>query len=324
MKKIIGIGNALVDVLIRLEDENILREQQLPRGSMQLVDRQFSDRILSLTGHLQPEIASGGSAANTINGLAMLGMPCAYIGKVGRDHFGTLFRRHLGQNGVDSLLLETSADTGRCLSLISPDSERTMATYLGAAIDLQAEDLQPAMFSGYFLLHAEGYLVQNHQLIEHTLKMARQSGLLVSMDLASYNVVQEHLEFLRHLLREYVDLVFANEEEARAISGLSPEEALNDLTTLCDIAVVKIGARGSLIGRGAERYRIDPIPAVSVDTTGAGDLYASGFLYGFANDKTLDLCGRYGSLMAGKVIEVVGARLDQRHLEEVQAAIRGN
>ena len=321
MKKVIGIGNALVDVLVRIPDEGILSEHQLPRGSMQLVDRQFSDRLLAVTGHLKPETASGGSAANTINGLAMLGTPCAYIGKVGRDHFGQLFREHMERNQVRSLMLESETDTGRCLSLISPDSERTMATYLGAAIDLRPEELSPEMFSGYEILHAEGYLVQNHELIEAALNMAKQKGLMISLDLASYNVVQENLAFIRHILEHYVDLVLANEEEARAFSGMEPGKALDELSKICRIAVVKTGSRGSLVGSGAGRHSIAPIIATAVDTTGAGDLYAAGFLYGLATDRPLEVCGHYGSLMAGKVIEVIGARLDDRHLKEVRSMI---
>jgi sugar/nucleoside kinase (ribokinase family) len=193
--------------------------------------------------------------------------------------------------------------------LVSPDSERTLCTYLGAACELLAEDLKPEMFRGYDIFHIEGYLVQNHDLIRTAVRLAKQEGLKVSVDLASYNVVEENLEFLIEIIQRYVDIVFANEEEARAFTGKEPEEALKAISELCEIAIVKIGKDGSYIKSGDATIQVQPRLANCIDTTGAGDLYAAGFLFGLSNNYSLEVCGKIGSLVSGKVVEVLGAKM---------------
>ena len=165
------------------------------------------------------------------------------------------------------------------------------------------------MLGRYDIFHIEGYLVQNHELIETAVKLAKKAGLLVSIDLASYNVVEANLEFLHKIIEKYVDIVFANEEEAKAFSGKEPMEALKELATKCEIAVVKIGSKGSLIRQGREIVEIKAIPANPIDTTGAGDLFASGFLYGHSLGMPLRRCGEIGAILAGNVIEVMGSKM---------------
>jgi sugar/nucleoside kinase (ribokinase family) len=214
-------------------------------------------------------------------------------------------------------LLVSQTPSGRCIVLVSPDSERTLCTYLGAACELEADDLKPEMFVGYEIFHIEGYLVQNHDLIRTAVKLAKEAGLQVSIDLASYNVVEANLEFLQEIVREYVDIVFANEEEARAFTGNEPEQALINIADHCEIAIVKVGKEGSFIKSGEEQVQIKPRLANAIDTTGAGDLYAAGFLFGLANNYSLEVCGKIGSLVSGNVVEVLGAKMT----EEVWAAI---
>jgi sugar/nucleoside kinase (ribokinase family) len=309
MKKVLGIGNALVDVLIRLENDALLQELNLSKGSMQLVDANFKKLVLDKTQHLPKAQASGGSAANTIHGLASLGVPTAYIGKVGDDETGKFFTNDLISNHIKPFLQTSKTGSGIASALISPDSERTFGTYLGAAVEVGPEDLLPENFQGYDILHIEGYLVFNEALIETAVKMAKERNMTVSLDLASYNVVEAKLEFLRELTKQYVDIVFANEEEAKAFTGKEPEEALEEIAEMCSIAVVKIGKKGALVKCGSEKVIIDAIPANVIDTTGAGDLYAAGFLYGYANGLSLKTCGEFGALLAGKVIEVIGAKI---------------
>jgi sugar/nucleoside kinase (ribokinase family) len=202
--------------------------------------------------------------------------------------------------------------------LISEDSERTFATYLGAAIELEKSDLNIDLFKGYDYFHLEGYLVQNHALVQEAVTLSRKAGSETSIDLASYNIVEENVDFLRTIVDDYIDIVFANEEEARAFTGKEdPEEALTEISKMCRIAVVKIGNKGSLIAEGNRRYRVDPITAVPIDTTGAGDLYASGFFYGLAKEYSLDICGHLASAAAGKVVEVIGAKMDENKWNEV-------
>jgi sugar/nucleoside kinase (ribokinase family) len=318
MKKVLGIGNALVDIMTRVKDEGLLEKYQLPKGSMQLVDHEFIKKLTVATEAMDRQLASGGSAANTIHGLARLGVDTGFIGKVGRDELGSFFTDDMKKAGITPHLFESETDSGRAIALVTPDSERTFATFLGAAVELSASDLSSRIFQGYDYLHIEGYLIQNQDLMKQALEMARQNGLQVSLDLASFNVVEGNLDFLRSFVTDYVDILFANEEEARAFTGKEPREALDMLANLCQVVVVKVGREGSFVKRGAERHQIDPIATEPVDTTGAGDAYAAGFLYGLTQDRDLDACGRLGSLLAGKVIEVVGAKMGPDKWKEIE------
>ncbi len=311
-KKVLGLGNALVDIMTQLEDESLLQEFGLPKGSMQLVDKTKSDQVVDGTKHLKTSLAAGGSAANTINGLAKLGAECGFIGKIGKDSFGEFFSNDMISSGIKPLLILSDTESGRAVALISPDSERTFATYLGASVELSDFDLKPENFSGFDYLHIEGYLVQNHALIEKALQLAKAERLVISLDLASYNVVEENLAFLQEMSKKYVDILFANEEEARSFTGeTNPEKALEIISEFVDIAIVKVGKFGSLIKKDGIKYQIGIIDVNSHDTTGAGDLYAGGFLFGLMKGMSLDKAGKIGALLAGNVIEVIGAKMDE-------------
>jgi len=317
MDKVLGIGNALVDIMTKLDNDEFLKEFNLPKGSMQLVDQDFVKKISSASDKFEKHQSSGGSAANTIHGLARMGVNSGFIGKVGQDDMGNFFYDDMKKSNIDPKLLKSETDSGRAVALISPDSERTFATFLGAAIDLVPEDLSSKLFDGYKYLHVEGYLVQNHDLLLKASKLAKDNGLKISLDMASYNVVEDNLEFLTSYIKDYVDIIFANEEESKAFTGKEPEESLHELAKHCEIAVVKIGKEGSLIKAGDKQYKVDPIQSNPVDTTGAGDAYAAGFLYGLVNDYSLSKCGQIGSILAGKVIEVVGAKMDDGKWQEI-------
>lgn len=318
MKKVLGLGNALVDIVTLLENDTLLNRFNLPKGSMTLVDKTYAQEISDTTDKLTKEIASGGSAANTINGLASLGVDVCFLGKVGNDELGALFAEDMAKNNIHPRLFLGSEPTGRATALISKDSERTFATYLGSAIELTADDLSEEDFEGYHFFHVEGYLVQNNELIEQSMKIAKSKGLTVSLDLASYNVVEDNYDFLHRLVENYVDIVFANEEEAKAFTGEHPEEALNIIAEKSDIAVVKTGSKGSLVKCNGNVVTIDPIKVNSIDTTGAGDMYAAGFLYGLTKGLPLNKCGDIGSLLAGNVIEVLGPKLNKPKWAELK------
>ncbi len=322
MAKVLGIGNALVDILIRLENEDTLDKFSLPRGSMQLVDRSQSDKILNETQNLKKQQSSGGSAANTINGLANLGIKTGFIGKIGNDEFGNFFKSDMQIKGIDPKLFFGNNETGRAIGMISPDSERTFATYLGSSVELSEKDLTNDLFKGYDYFHIEGYLLQNHKLIEQALIYAKKNNLIVSLDFASFNVVEENLEFLKNITKKYVDIVFANEDEAKSFTGEEPETALDIISDMCDIAVVKIGKKGSLIKKNNDAYRVGIIEANCVDTTGAGDLYAAGFLYGLIKNLPLNKCGEIGSILSAKVIEVVGAKMNSDKWKEIKNELK--
>jgi sugar/nucleoside kinase (ribokinase family) len=322
MNKVIGMGNALVDILTRLQDDSILTELNYPKGSMQLVDVNEVGNVLIATREFPRSQASGGSAANTIHGLASLGVETAFFGKVGKDEWGDFFRSDMENRNVKPLLLESSNESGRAFALISPDSERTFATFLGAAVELTHHEVPDDLFDGYSILHIEGYLVQNKQLIMHALQLAKSRGLKVSLDLASFNVVEENLDFLHEMVEYYVDILFANEEEARAFTGLEGEEALHRISGSCDLTVLKLGAKGSIVKHHEELVKISPIEVESLDTTGAGDLYASGFLFGLIHGLPIEKCGQIGSLLAGKVIEVIGPKMDDVTWKEIKDQVK--
>lgn len=322
MKKVLGLGNALVDILVRIDDDELLRSLELPKSCMTLVSAQQVNAILKKIAGLEMQETCGGSAANTISGLARLGVPTGYIGKIGHDPYGEFFAGEMKRHGTEARMFYGLSQTGRALGLITPDSERTFATFLGAAVELDATDITPELFRGCDYFHIEGYMVQNHSLTREALRQAKGAGLEVSLDLASHNVVRENLDFLQEMVGRYVDIVFANEDESMAFSGRnSPAEALVTIAPSCRIAVVKLGKNGSLVKRRDEEHRIECIPAKAVDSTGAGDLYASGFLYGLLQGYPLPVCGRIGSLLSGKVVEVVGAKLDEAQWREVEAAL---
>ena len=313
MKSILGIGNALTDILAVLPDDSLLAEFHLPKGSMQHVDVATGDGIWQALKPLGVKYVAGGSAANTITCTAILGMPSAFIGKVGNDELGQLFRSDQEQYGIRTHLLTSEAhSSGRSMVFVSGgNAERTFAVYLGAALDLVPEDLKPEWFEGYDYFHIEGYLVQNQDLVRRAVELARAAGCIISLDLASYNVVESNLTFLHDIVEKYVDIVFANETEARAFTGLSdPRAALEVLSRISETAIVKVGKAGSWLKRGEEVQFVEPWPADPVDATGAGDTYAAGFLYADAQGLPLKACGEIGSIIAAKVVEVIGTKID--------------
>ena len=317
MPSVIGIGNALVDIINVLENDTLLNHFGLARGSMTLVDADLSRKIYDATYFNKREITTGGSAANTIHALSELGVSCGYVGKIGNDMLGKIFREEFERKNIKSHLLSSEKDTGRVIGLVSPDSERTMATYLGAAADLKPEELSRTIFRGYSFLYIEGYLVQNQKLIEAAIDFARQERLNIALDLSSFNIVESNLSFLRTLISEKVNIVFANEEEAFAFTGKQPDDAVNEIASMCEIGIVKKGKEGSLIMQAGELYKVESVTANSIDTTGAGDNYSAGFIYGLTKSFDLEKSGKIASLVAGKAVEVMGAKIPDSMWPEI-------
>lgn len=324
MDKILGLGNALIDVLATLKDDTLLDELVLPKGSMQLIDDTKLQQINERFSQMETHMATGGAAGNTIKALASLGASTGFIGKVGNDRYGEFYRKNLQKHGIEERLLTSSElPSGVASTFISPDGERTFGTYLGAASTLRAEDLTLDMFKGYTYLLIEGYLVQDHDMILRAIKLAKEAGLQVCLDMASYNIVEGDLEFFSLLINKYVDIVFANEEEARAFTGKeNPEEALEQIGKRCSIAIVKVGADGSHIRKGTEEIKVDAMPVNKVlDTTGAGDYFAAGFLYGLTCGYSLEKCAKIGSVLSGNVIQVVGTTVSKECWDEIKLNI---
>ena len=317
------MGNALTDILAVLPDDSFLRQFHLPKGSMQHVDMETGDKIWQTLKPMGVQYVAGGSAANTITGTAIFGMKSGFIGKVGDDELGHLFKSDQEQYGIKSMLLKGVSSSGRAMVFITaPNAERTFAVYLGAALELGPDDLRKEYFEGYDYFHIEGYLVQNQKLIRKAVEMAKEAGCIISMDMASYNVVESNEAFLHDIVDKYVDIVFANESEAKSFTRMEPREALDELARHCDIAVVKIGKDGSMLKCGDEYHYIEAWPADTVDATGAGDTYAAGFLYAHSLGMPLKVCGEVGSIIAAKVVEVIGTKIDIPRWKAAKKEIR--
>lgn len=310
MDKVIGIGNALVDVLVRLQSDAELTKLGLPKGGMQLIDDAAQQRLAHHLAQTATARATGGSAGNAMLAMANLGAQPGFIGCVADDETGRFFRENCRETGIDARLILRQGQSGVANTFITPDAERTFATYLGVAGQLSADDITPELLSGYQLLHIEGYLVQNHELIRHICHMAKQQGMTTSIDLASYNVVADNLDMLRQLVADHIDIVFANEEESAAFTrGLPPEAALREIGSMARVAVVKLGKRGASAMQDGQVAQVPGKTVGVVDTTAAGDFFAGGFLYAHARGASLQQCLAMGSLLSQHIIQVVGTRL---------------
>lgn len=320
LKKVIGVGSPIVDLLAQVSEEFIAGIDG-DKGGMELVT---PDQIEALLGQVPtaPVIAPGGSAANTTFALAKVGVPAAFLGKLGEDELATAYRDGFASLGGDTARFKstTAAPTARCLSLVTPDSERTMRTELGAAALMAPEDVTADDFAGCGLAHIEGYLLFNPALAERVLRTAKEAGCTVSLDLGAFEVVRAAGDSLASLLEQFVDIVYANEDEAEAFTGSKdPLAALEALSKLCSIAAVKLGAEGAVIEGHGERVTIPARKAPQViDTTGAGDFWAAGFLYGHLHGLPLQVSGAIGSLFGAEVVQHMGVDLEPEAWQRVQ------
>ncbi len=315
-KSVLGIGNALVDILTRIDNDNILNELGLPKGSMQLVDDMTAEKVRQTLERFDSSMAPGGSAANTIHGLAKCGVESGFIGFTGNDMVGRFFDDAMNSVGVKPIMFHGDVRSGIAQAIISPDGERTFATHLGAALLLNENHLNLDIFKGWDYCYVEGYLIANRPLFKKAIELAKQAGCKVVLDLASYNVVEDNRDFLVELLPQ-IDIVFANEEEAKALTHSTPEDALEFIAKHCEIAVVKVGSKGSMIKRGNEEVTVGCNKVNVIDTTGAGDMYAAGFLAGLINGFDLQKSGELGTCLAGNVIQVLGAKLSDNQWEKI-------
>lgn len=309
---VVGIGNALVDVLARVEDD-FLAVNGLTKGIMTLID---AERAESLYGAMPPAVElSGGSCGNTMAGFAALGGAGAYIGKVKDDQLGQVFRHDMTAMGVAAPVAMASDGpaTGRCLICITPDADRTMNTYLGAAVELAPGDVAPAVIEAARVVYLEGYLFDPpaaQQAFVKAADIAHAAGGRVSLSLSDPFCVDRHRTAFRVLVDHHVDILFANEEEVKSLYEVDDfDAALNAVRGHCDIACLTRSEKGSVIVGAEEVHVIDAVPVPKVvDTTGAGDQYAAGFLYGYTQGLGLGVAGRVASMMAGEVISHVGPR----------------
>lgn len=309
-KKIVGIGAALVDILA-CETDDFLRSISEIKGGMTLVDNPFIENVLKrLTGAVVT--VSGGAACNTISGVGILGGDARFVGMAGKDYFGDLFEKDLKASHVEPFLFHSSLPNGKVLSIITPDAERSMFTYLGAASELSVSNINEACFRDAAIVLVEAYLLYNSpELVLTAMKMARETGALVAMDLSSFTVVENFKSLLKKEVKNHVNILIANEDESYAFTGHNDEEkAIRALSEEVPLAVLKVGKRGSFIGHEGMITVVDPLgTGEAADTTGAGDLWASGFLFGLTNGWPLSKCGKIASACGYEVCQVVGAKI---------------
>ncbi len=309
---VLGIGNAIVDVVANV-DAAFIRDAGLSKGTMTLID---ADQAASLYDRLPPSTeSSGGSAANTIACLASLGAGGAYIGKVRDDQLGEIFRHDIRAQGVnfDTPAATDGPGTARCMVLVSEDADRTLQTYLGACVGLTPSDVDETVVSQSDITYLEGYLwdpPEAKKAFVRAAEIAHQSGRRVALSLSDPFCVDRHRDAFRDLVNDHVDVVFANEEEILSLYQVDTfEKACDAIKGSCEIAALTRGEQGSVIVSGSDTVSVDAAHVDSViDTTGAGDAYAGGFLFGLTQGQSLQRCAQIGGVAAAEVISHFGAR----------------
>lgn len=311
---VVGIGNAMVDVLGRVTDQ-FLADNGVGKGVMTLIDAERAIELYSKMGPAQ-EI-SGGSAANTIAGLGMLGAKAAYVGKIKDDQLGAIFAHDIRSLGVHFDVPMTRRDhpddeTGRCMVLVSPDGERSMNTYLGVSADLGPDDIDESVMADAKWIYLEGYRfdgMESQEAFRKAIAACKGAGGKVSITLSDPFCIERHRDAFREMVRDEVDLLFANEHELVSLYRTETlEDAMDEARKEVEIVACTVGPSGAYVLKGDRTVHAPAAPMKRVDATGAGDLFAAGFLYGLTRGRNLLTCGTMGCVAAGEVISHIGAR----------------
>ena len=321
--KVLGFGSPILDLLVQVDDSFLMRNVSGEKGGMAMLDAVSQQKLISTFPAGKVKKAIGGSAFNTVSALTSLGVSTSFLGKIGQDANGDFYRDSYKMAGGDVSRFRVSASdpTATCVSLVTPDSERTMRTNLGASSTLSADEITEQDFSGITHFHAEGYMLFLPGVLPKAMKMARENGCTVSFDFSSFEVVRIFRREIEDLMENYVDVIFANEDEAREFCGpehFDPEFAADQLLKYCSVAAVKLGSKGALLKQSGEACRIASRKVNAVDTTGAGDLWQAGFLYGWLSGCGLRQSGEMGSLLGAEVVQIMGAALPQERWTDIK------
>ncbi len=320
--EVVIVSDAIVDHVLFV-DPDFLTRLSMEKGKWHPVDHAFFSKIIEESG-TNPILTPGGSAVNVSKGLANLGYECALIAKIGKDPQGAFCLQKIIDHGIAPLFSFATIPTAASACLITPDGDRTMCTFLGAAKDLSEEDVIEEYFRGAKLFHLEGYQLIREKLVKRAIAFAKAQGAQISLDLSSVWVVNTHRALLNELLETEIDIVFANQEEAQALTSLEPQQACEQLAKHCKIAIVTMGERGGWVTGGASTFHFPAQSAQVIDTTGAGDLFASGFLHGYLQGHSLEQCAWYGSIIASHIVEVIGAELPAHRWETIRPLINSS
>ncbi len=318
---VLGLGGLIIDHIL-LASSQFLEEIQIEKGGWRSVDYKTLQEIIERSRAV-PSTVPGGSAANTIKGLARLGHKAGLIGKIGRDEMGDFYLNAMRKRGVAIQEIPSDNPTAQLIALVTPDGQRTFCIFQGASVELSGADLHPDHFAGTKLVHIEGYTLFNGDLTERAMSLAKRSGAIVSFDLASFEIVRRFKQEIYQLLNTYVDIVFCNEDEAKMLTDHTEEETAEILGSICDIAIISLGSRGCYIQQGNTRFHSPAYFVPSpLDTTGAGDLFASGFLHGYLHKKPLEECARFGAMMGASVIQVSGGEIPEKRWKKICKSIK--
>lgn len=305
--EVLGIGAPFWDYILRV-DEDFLASLTDSKGDVEIIDAATFRRIIDQS-KASVTLCAGGSCANAIKGLARLGHSCAIMGKIGSDEAGKSLSKAMREMGIIPYLIPAQAPTGQVIALVTPDGERTMRDFLGASQEIRPEDLDPHRFEGVKWVHIEGYLLLRDGVVPRAMQLAKEAGARISFDLANYKLVHTYQKEIIGLVSNYVDLLFANQNETFALTKRDPERACDLLHTLCDVSVVSMGIDGCWVADGSGPMHCPAYPVKPIDTTGAGDLFAAGFLHGYLKGKPLATCAHMGAKVAAEVVQVLGAEL---------------
>lgn len=317
--EVLGIGAAIVDYVVRVPHA-FFEAIDGPKHGMQLVENSELHALLSKSQQTPTRIA-GGSSTNVLKGMAHLGRTTGLIGPIGSDSAADMFRHSLSSCHIQDFLIPKPMPTTQVLCLIDPEGQRTFRTFLGASAHFHAEDIKPHHFQNVRLVHLAGYSLQMPGVVPQAIHCAKAVGALISMDLSSHEIVASFTEELLQLLKEHVNLVFCNQDEARALSGGSAEMCCDMLRTLCDISVVSLGDQGCIVGSEQGITRFPAYPVRAVDTTGAGDFFAAGFLHGYLAGQPLGECAHYGAILGNAVVQVLGAEISPASWQAIRSQI---
>lgn len=317
-----GIGSPLLDFTVEVDD-NFLAELGLKKGNMQLIDEKKSKEIMEKIKNTNLKISPGGSSANTLAGVNSLGGKAVFMGVIGNDSNGNIYKEKTISSGVSSRLSKKpEAITGHAITFITPDGERTFATHLGAALSFTKQHVSEDAIKQSKILHIEGYQLESLQIksaILYAMKIAKKNNVMISVDLSDHGLIERNLKSFRQIIKEHVDIVFVNEAEAKAFTGKEELQALKEISKTAKISVVKLGEKGSLIKANNKIYKIKANKVSVANTNGAGDMYAAGILYSIANNISLDKAGKIASYASAQVVAIPEARLTKSLKQEINA-----
>lgn len=307
MAEVVGVGALLADQIIKVGD-NFLEQVQGKKGGMERTTPDLINRLIELSGS-PSQIAPGGSAANVLRCLSHFGRLCALVSKTGSDEVARELAGDLANSHISLLGARCGLPTGRVLSIVTPDGQRTMRTYLGASSEWLPDDLDSRDFAGSRLVHIEGYTLLHPGLSRRAMKLAKEAGAQISFDLSSFEVTARHKDEIIGLMTDYVDIIFANEDEARMLTGNPPQTSCSLMKDICRTAIVTMGPMGCWVGHEGSMYQCPAYPVDALDTTGAGDLFTGGFLHGMLDGLSLPECAHIGAVAGRAVVQLLGTTI---------------